>query len=104
MPAAKSTRLPPRHPLHQHAEMFGGVAGVDDEMHMVGHQAVCIDLAIVGGLPGGEIGEVIAVVVGVGKDRLAIVTTLDDVVGIVGEGDARCSWHGDSVRGEWTSQ
>lgn len=76
--------------------MFGIFAGVDNQVNMVG-QAVCEDLAVVRGFPGSEIVEVIAIVVRLGKDCLAIMTTLDDVMGIVGKGNAGGSWHGRSV-------
>ncbi len=39
-------RLPPGNSLHKQAEIFCNVARVDNQMHMVGHQAKGVYLAV----------------------------------------------------------
>ena len=57
-------------------------------MHMIGHEAEGVNLATELTFPLGEVVEVIAVVVLGGKDRLSVMTALNDMVGIIGDDDA----------------
>jgi hypothetical protein len=63
----------------QPAETFGMFSGVIDHVNRFGHQTVYVNLS--------------TVVLGVGKNRLAVVPTLEDVMGTIGKGDSVSSWH-----------
>ena len=66
-------------------------------MDMVGHKAEGIDLTTQPLLPLGKIVEVIKEIIFTGKNRMPIVATLNDVVGIAGKDDASCSGHGQTL-------
>ena len=62
-------------------------------MNVIGHQAKRINLTFELVLPLRKVVEIKKVVVITGKDGLAIMTTLDDVVRIVGKDDSCGSGH-----------
>jgi len=55
---------------------------------MVGHQTERVHLACIFCFPFGEVVEVIAIVFFAGKDRLPVMSALNDVMGSVGDDDA----------------
>ena len=59
--------------------------GVDDQMDMVGHEAIRINLAAKPGFPFLKCVEIKEVVVVTGKNDLTIMPPLNDMVGEVGD-------------------
>jgi len=49
---------------------------------MIGHQAVSIDVHVIVGFPLDKVGDVVLVICGFDEDRVAIVSTLHDVMWI----------------------
>ena len=59
--------LPAGHSLHESAKIVGVFAGVDDQMDMIGHQAIRINPAAKPGFPFLECVEIKEVIVVTGK-------------------------------------
>ena len=78
--------------------------GRDEQVHMVGHQDIGMDLAApaAGGL--GEPPEIGPVVVVGEKDGLAVVTALDDVGGDAGKEEAGLARHWGGARGKGSTK
>jgi hypothetical protein len=66
-------------------------------MNMVGHQTKRIHFALKGFFELGQVIEVVKVVILTGKNCLAIVPTLNDMVRIIGQDYAGFSWHAGRV-------
>jgi len=61
---------------------------------MVRHQAECINFAFIEIFPFSQVIKIVTIVIVQGKNRLAIMATLDDVMGIVRYDDSGCSGMG----------
>jgi hypothetical protein len=82
----------------------GGGLRNDDEVDVVGHEAVSPDLEALGAGAVAEPDEVALVVVGSEEDQLGAVTALGDVVGEAGDDDPCVSGHRGMIeqsRGEY---
>ena len=84
--------------LHEAAQILRFGSRVDNQVHVVCHQAESVELAAESRFPFGEVVEIVVIVVIAAKDDLAVVTTLDHVVGLVGEDCAGRAWHGANPR------
>jgi hypothetical protein len=69
------------------------LAGLQEEMDMIGHQTKCVDLHTVVGLPRLQGVQVIGVGVIPCEDDLAVMTTLDDMMRIMLQDRPRLSKH-----------
>ena len=65
----------------------------DQQVHMVGHQHICVQGAALLCQSPADLGQEEAAVAVVEEDRLPIVAALDDVVGLAGEHQARGAGH-----------
>jgi hypothetical protein len=82
-----------RHAFHQLGEARGLGARVDDEVDMIGHQTKGVDAAAEGPFPFFKVREEVPEVLGGEKDRLPVVTALDNVVRPVGQYQASLPSH-----------
>jgi hypothetical protein len=62
-------------------------------MNMVCHQAIRVQFATQLRFEFEEVFEVVKVVVINSKDRATVMTTVDDVVGIIGNDESADTWH-----------
>jgi len=85
--------LPAGQSLHELAEMFRIVTGVDHQMNMVRHQAIGVHLAPELNFPFLVRIEIIEVIVIPGKDGLAVMAPLDYVVRAIRENETGLSGH-----------
>jgi hypothetical protein len=84
--------------LHQLAEVAGLVDRVDDQPHVVRHQAVREDAQAEITLPLRQVLEIRPAVIGAGEYRESIDSPVQHVVGIVGEDNSGRPWHGTSLQ------
>jgi len=60
---------------------------------MVGHQTVRIDLVLKAPLPFTKVIEVVQIVISRGEDHLPVVSSLNDMMRVIGDYDPCASWH-----------
>jgi hypothetical protein len=77
--------VPARDTFHEVGKARSLGAGVDNEMDMIGHQTKGVDAATEGLFPFFKVREVVPEVLGGEKDRLPVVTALDNMVRPVGQ-------------------
>jgi hypothetical protein len=74
-------RLPPDHPFHEDTQARRIAPRVNHQMHIVGHQAIGIELTSQLLFPFPQIIEILQVIAIVRKGHLAIMSTLDHMMG-----------------------
>jgi hypothetical protein len=80
--------VPGRDSLHEQPKALDVLPGVDDKMHMVGHEAISVQLASLQVLPFQQSGQVVEAVLVSRKDPSPVVSPVDDVMRTTREYDA----------------
>lgn len=86
------SRLPAADPLHEQPKICFVISRINQQMHMVGHQAVCVYLATQFQFPVPQVVQVIPVIFIRRKYRLPVVAALDNVVRTVWDDYSGMSW------------
>jgi hypothetical protein len=81
------------HLFHQSRKGFRIVTGINNQVNVVGHQAVCIKTAAKLVFALHEIVQVVEVVIIMDKNRLTIVSSVDHMVGIIGNDESTDAGH-----------
>jgi hypothetical protein len=80
--------MPSGHPFHEAGEVPCLFARINDQVHVVRHQAIRIDSATIGALPFPQIFKVIPIISICDENGLPVMTTLDDVMRIADDYDS----------------